>query len=294
MVLQLFFNSLQNIGIYSLATMGLVLIFRTSATTNFSQGMIGTFAAFFASNLVLYQYPDLPFPVAIGIGASIAFIMGCLIDSGIIRQGRRVSPVGKQIITMGLLLIFYAAIPPMFPSITTRTPSVPRFSFNNRDFTLFGYDLFITEHALVCLFTAIILLSILFTMLKFTKWGIAIRATASNETVAQMLGINTRLVTGITWGIAGALVAVAGSSTAMSLNASMLAQVQIFGFLACVLGGLSSFWAPVAGSVLIPLFLNYSALFSPRWTVLITFIIIMLIILIRPNGLFGKQFVKKV
>ena len=294
MFLQLFFNSLQNIGIYSMATMGLVLIFRTSATTNFSQGMIGTFAAFFSSNLVLYLYPELPFPIAIIMGALIAFCMGYLIDAGIIRKGRQVSPVGKQIITMGLLLIFYAAIPPMFPSITTRTPSVPRFSFDNIDFTLFGYSLFITEHALVCLITAIVLLSILFTMLKFTKWGIAIRATASNETVAQMLGINTKLVTGITWGIAGALVAVAGSSTAMSLNAGMMGQVQIFGFLACVLGGISSFWAPIAGSILIPLFLNYSALFSPRWTVLITFVLIMLIILIRPNGLFGKRVIKKV
>jgi branched-chain amino acid transport system permease protein len=131
LILQLFLNSLQNIAIYSMATMGLVLVLRTSYTANFAQSMIGTFAAFFASNLVLYVNPVIPFWLAIVFGAFIAFCIGYLIDAGIIRQGRMVNPFGKQMITMGLLMIFYAAIPPLFMSITTNTPSVPRFSFDN-------------------------------------------------------------------------------------------------------------------------------------------------------------------
>ena len=292
--LQTFINSLQNIAIYSMATIGIVLILRTSMTTNFAQGMMGTFSAFFASNLVLYVNPQLPFWIAIACGALIAFCIGYAIDAGIIRQGRAVNSAGKQMITMGLMMIFYAMIPPMYPSIITRTPVVPKFSYENIDFVLMGQRVYITEHAVVCVITAIIGLSILFTALKFTKWGISLRATASNENVAQMMGINTKLVTGVTWGIAGAFVAIAGSSTAMALNAGMMGQVQIFGFLACVLGGVSSFWAPITGCIIIPLLLNYSAIFSPKWATLISFIIIMLIILIRPNGLFGKKYVKKV
>ena len=294
LILQLFINSLQNIAIYSMATIGIVLIFRTSLTQNFAQGMIGTFAAFFSSNLVLYVNPEIPFWVAIALGALIAFCMGYAIDAGIIRKGKSVNPVGRQMITMGLLLIFYAAIPPLFVSITTRTPNIPKFSYENIEFSFLGQALYITEHALVCLITALISLSILFSMLKFTKWGISLRATASSEVVAQMMGVNTKLITGVTWGIAGAFVAVAGSSTAMALNSGMLGQVQIFGFLACVLGGVTRFWAPIAGCVLIPLFLNYSALISPKWAVLISFILIMLIILIRPNGIFGMKFIRKV
>ena len=292
--LQLFINSLQNMAIYSMATIGIVLILRTSLTTNFAQGMIGTFAAFFSSNLVLYVNPEMPFWAAIALGALAAFCIGYAIDAGIIRKGRAVNPVGRQMITMGLLLIFYAAIPPVFVSITTRTPNIPKFSYENLEFSLFGQSLYITEHALICLIVAVISLSILFSMLKFTKWGIALRATASNEVVAQMMGVNTKFITGVTWGIAGAFVAIAGSSTAMALNAGMMGQVQIFGFLACVLGGVSNFWSPIAGCILIPLFLNYSALFSPKWAVLISFILIMLIILIRPNGIFGKKFIRKV
>jgi branched-chain amino acid transport system permease protein len=294
LILQLFLNSIQNIAIYSMATIGIVLVLRTSFTTNFAQGMIGTFAAFFASNLVLYVNPMIPFWVAIVFGALVAFCIGCLIDVGIIRRGRMVNPLGKQMITMGLMLIFYAAIPPVYVSITTRTPSVPKFSYENINFTFLGQELYITRHAFVCFIIAAVLLSVLFSMLKYTKWGIALRATAANEIVAQMMGINTRFITGITWGIAGAFAGVAGSSTAMALNAGMMGQVQIFGFLACVLGGVSSFWAPIAGCVLIPLFLNYSAILSPKWAMLISFVIIMLIILIRPNGLFGVKYVKKV
>jgi branched-chain amino acid transport system permease protein len=236
----------------------------------------------------------MPFWVAIVLGALVAFCIGCLVDVGIIRRGRMVNPLGKQMITMGLMMIFYAIIPPIFISITTRTPSVPRFSYENINFVFLGQELYITEHALICFITAVVLLTILFSMLKFTKWGIALRATASNEIVAQMMGVNTRFITGITWGIAGAFAGVAGASTATALNSAMMAQVQIFGFLACVLGGVTTFWAPIAGCVLIPLFLNYSAILSPKWAVLISFVIIMLIILVRPYGLFGGKFIRKV
>ena len=294
LILQLFINSLQNIAIYSMAAMGLVLVLRTSLTANFAQSMIGTFSAFFVSNLVLYVDPNIPFGLAIAFGALIAFCIGYMIDAGIIRRGRMVNPFGKQMITMGILMIFYAATPQIFVSITNWAPSVPRFSYDNIEFALFGQDLYMTQHALTCLILATVLLSILFSMLKFTKWGIALRSTASNEIVAQMMGVNTRFITGVTWGIAGALISIAGSSSAMALNAAMLAQIQIFAFLACVLGGFSSFWAPIAGCVLIPLFINYSSIISPKWAVLITFVIIMLIILIRPYGLFGKKFIRKV
>jgi branched-chain amino acid transport system permease protein len=296
--MQLFFqtilNSLQNIAIYSMATIGIVLILRTSATTNFAQGMIGTFSAFFASNIVLYANPAMPFWIAIAMGAGIAFCIGYAVDAGIIRQGRSVSPLGKQMITMGLMMIFYAAMPPIFVSITTRTPTVPKFTYDNIEFMFLGQSLYITKHGLICVITAIIGLSILFAALKFTKWGISLRATASNEMVAQMMGINTKLVTGVSWGIAGAFVAVAASSTAMALNAGMMGQIQIFGFLACVLGGVSSFWAPITGCVIIPLLLNFSSVISPKWATLISFTIIMLIIMVRPNGLFGKKVIKKV
>jgi branched-chain amino acid transport system permease protein len=290
--LQTFINSLQNIAIYSMATIGIVLIFRTSITTNFAQGMMGAFSAFFAANFALYH--GMPFWFAIVLGAALAFCFGFVIDAGIIRQGKQVNAAGRQMITMGLMMIFYAIMPAIFISITTRTPALPKFSYTNLEFVFLGQELYITEHALVCLIMAVIGLGILFALLKFTKWGMALRATASNETVAQMMGINTKLITGVTWGIAGLFVAVAASSTAMSLNAGMMGTVQIYGFLACVLGGVSSFWAPIVGCVLIPLFLNYSAVFSPKWAGLISFILIMLIILVRPNGLFGKQFVKKV
>jgi branched-chain amino acid transport system permease protein len=74
----------------------------------------------------------------------------------------------------------------------------------------------------------------------------------------------------------------------------MMGDIQIYGFLACVLGGLSSFFAPIIGCVLIALFLSYAAMIHPMWAGLITFVLIMVLILIRPDGLFGRRLVKKV
>jgi branched-chain amino acid transport system permease protein len=277
-------------AVYSMATIGIVLIFRTSVTTNFAQGMIGALAAFLASNLALYS--GVPFPVAILIAAALTFVIGYLIDAGIIRQGRSVNPAGKQMITMGLMMIIYAALPVIFFTITSRVPSVPKFSYDN--VYLFSTSLYITVHALVTVIIAVVSLSILFAALKFTPWGISLRATAANETTTQMMGVNTKLVTGVTWGISGAFVAMAACSTATSINAGMMGDIQIYGMLACVLGGLSNFFAPIVGCVLIALFLSFAAMFEPRWAGLITFVMVMFLILIRPNGLFGKRMVKKV
>jgi branched-chain amino acid transport system permease protein len=277
-------------AVYSMATIGIVLIFRTSVTTNFAQGMIGALAAYLASNLAIYK--GMPYPFAILIAAALTFAIGYLIDAGVIRQGKSVSPAGKQMITMGLMMMFYAAIPMMFVTITSRMPMVPKFSFAN--LYLFGTSLYITVHALTTVIIAVVSLSVLFAALKFTTWGITLRATAANETTTQMMGVNTKLITGVTWGISGAFVAMAACSTGTSLNAGMMGDIQIYGFLACVLGGLSSFFAPIIGCVLIALFLSFAAMIQPMWAGLITFVLIMLLILIRPDGLFGRRMVKKV
>jgi branched-chain amino acid transport system permease protein len=277
-------------AVYSMATIGIVLIFRTSVTTNFAQGMIGALAAFLSSNLALYS--GVPFPLAIIISALVTFVIGYAIDAGIIRQGKAVNPAGKQMITMGLMMIIYAVLPVIFITITSRVPSVTKFSYDN--LYLFGTSLYITVHALVTVIIAIVTLSILFAALKFTPWGISLRATAANETTTQMMGVNTKLVTGVTWGISGVFVSIAACSTATSINSGMMGDIQIYGFLACVLGGLSSFFAPIIGCVLIALFLSFIAMFEARWAGLITFALVMLLILIRPNGLFGRRMVKKV
>ncbi len=292
MFLQTIINSFQGIAMYALATFGIVLIFRTSATTNFAQGAVATFGCYVSTQLGIIN--GLPLFLALPCGMLTAFILGIIIDSCIIRKGKDVNAAGKQMITMGLLMVLTNIIPVIFSYINVTTPATQNFATEIFRFTLFGQKLYWPVQSIICVILAVVLLGAVFAALKFTKWGLGVRATASNETVAKMMGINTKVITALSWAIAGALATVAACSMQTVLNPAMMGKAQVYGFLACVLGGLSSFIAPIIGAIIIPIIINFAAMYTSAWAELIMFCIVLLLILIRPNGLFGKKFIKKV
>ena len=299
--LQTIVNSLPTIGRYALVTIGIVLIFRTTATTNFAQGRIATFGTFVVTWASL-TYTALPLWVCLLLGMAAAFGLGMFVDVALIRLARRITPSGKQMITMGVMMILVNVTPVLFRDITLWTRPGKSFSTAIISFQLFGYTLNITEMGLLAFVLAAIVLSLVFAALKFTKWGLGVRATAANENVAQMLGVNTRVITAFSWALAGALASLGGFFTGAgtALNVTLMGNAQIYGFLACVLGGFGSFPAPILGAVIIPLIYNFAgnpAIMGPNagmWQNLITFVVVLLLILIFPNGILGKKYIKKV
>lgn len=300
-ILQTIVNSLPTIGRYALVTIGIVLIFRTTATTNFAQGLIATFGTFVVTWASL-TYTALPLWVCLLLGMAAAFALGMFVDVALIRRARRITPSGKQMITMGVMMILVNVTPVLFRDITLWTRPGKSFSTAIITFQLFGYTLNITEMGLLAFVLAAIVLSLVFAALKFTKWGLGVRATAANENVAQMLGVNTRVITAFSWALAGALASLGGFFTGAgtALNVTLMGNAQIYGFLACVLGGFGSFPAPILGAVIIPLIYNFAgnpAIMGPNagmWQNLITFVVVLLLILIFPNGILGKKYIKKV
>ena len=300
-ILQTIVNSLPTIGRYALVTIGIVLIFRTTATTNFAQGLIATFGTFVVTWASL-TYTALPLWVCLLLGMAAAFGLGMFVDVALIRRARRITPSGKQMITMGVMMILVNVTPVLFRDITLWTRPGKSFSTAIITFQLFGYTLNITEMGLLAFVLAAIVLSLVFAALKFTKWGLCVRATAANENVAQMLGVNTRVITAFSWALAGALASLGGFFTGAgtALNVTLMGNAQIYGFLACVLGGFGSFPAPILGAVIIPLIYNFAgnpAIMGPNagmWQNLITFVVVLLLILIFPNGILGKKYIKKV
>ena len=299
--LQTIVNSLPTIGRYALVTIGIVLIFRTTATTNFAQGLIATFGTFVVTWASL-TYTALPLWVCLLLGMAAAFALGMFVDVALIRRARRITPSGKQMITMGVMMILVNVTPVLFRDITLWSRPGKSFSTAIISFQLFGYTLNITEMGLLAFVLAAIVLSLVFAALKFTKWGLGVRATAANENVAQMLGVNTRVITAFSWALAGALASLGGFFTGAgtALNVTLMGNAQIYGFLACVLGGFGSFPAPILGAVIIPLIYNFAgnpAIMGPNagmWQNLITFVVVLLLILIFPNGILGKKYIKKV
>lgn len=300
-ILQTIVNSLPMIGRYALVTIGIVLIFRTTATTNFAQGLIATFGTFTVTWAAL-QWTDLSLWICLLLGMAAAFVLGMLVDVALIRRARHITPSGKQMITMGVMMILVNVTPMAFRDITIWNRPGKGFTTAILSFDLFGYTMNITEMGLLCFLLALGVLAAVFGALKFTKWGLGVRATAANEQVAQMLGVNTRVITAFSWALAGALATIGGFFTGAgtALNVTLMGNTQVFGFLACVLGGLSSFPAPILGAAIIPLIYNFAGnpnLMGPdagMWQNLITFVVVLLLILIFPNGLLGKKYVKKV
>jgi branched-chain amino acid transport system permease protein len=158
--------------------------------------------------------------------------------------------------------------------------------------------LFVSGHALLSIIITIVVLGGLFVALKYTKWGLGVRATASNETVASMMGVNTKFITAMSWGLAGGIGALASAlfaPTVFTLSPDLMLGLQINGFLAAVLGGFSTFAGPMIAAFIIPISRVFAWQFlSNEWSNAIVYLLVLLIILIKPVGLLGKRIAKKV
>lgn len=282
-----------------LATFAVTLIFKTSYTTNFAQGVISAIGAYVAVELSMKNgYPI--WMVAI-VGVLVAFIVGVAIDVLIFRNGRYVNALGKQIITMGLISIIIGVIPFIFS--VAKMEAVPAFPFIHLTQGLQIGEIFIQYNTIIGVAITIILLAAVFLLLQKSKWGLSVRATASNEIVAGMMGINTKVITAISWGIAGAFGAVAAiiyiGNVTLS-NGYVMTTTQINAFLAGILGGFATFHGPVFGAVIIyglNILVGCLCIHMPElstWKSAIVYLIVMLLVLWKPQGLFGKKLVKKV
>ncbi len=301
-------GSLLSICVTALAAFAVTLIFRTSMTTNFAQGAISAFGCYIVADLLNAR----GVPVWLGVFAGMAagILLGLFIDLVIFRHGRNVNAIGKQIITMGLVSLFFGGIPLLFGT-PERIPfeafynTVKAGTSPNIIISVFGGEIVVTKHAVICLGITVVVLALVFLLLKYSKWGLGVRATASNEFTAELMGIDTHVITAMSWSIAGALgvlaaVMYAGGGT--TISASFMTTIQVNAFLAGILGGFSTFYGPVIGAVLIPLasscvgFLaNFKGFYNiSRWQMVVVYVLMLIAILIKPEGLFGKKTVKKV
>jgi len=299
----------------ALVTFGIVLIFRTSFTTNFAQGMTATTGAYivtvFYSSFLLTKFPDTN-PIFLTIiaflsGIIVGFLMGLFIDTVLIRKAKFSTPLTKQMITMGIVLVLMGLLPTIFYKYDQNMPSIPRFFTEVKTISTGFGNIIIKYNQMYAIAITIIVLSVIFVLLKKTKWGLGVRSTAANEKVAGMLGVNTKMITALSWGIAsglGTLGAIIYASYNQTIGVAFMTEMQVNGFLASILGGFSTFIGPVIGAVIIPILTQISYYFSNRITIgaenlgvyykVFVYTIILIIILIKPIGLFGKKIAKKV
>ena len=300
-LLNTLFGSIVPMCITALVTMAITLIFKTSYTTNFAQGVISAFGAYVVSSAL--SGAGLSLWISLPIGMLASMLIAVCVDVLIFRNGRYVNALGKQIITMGLISLIVGAIPLIF-------------GLSDHEFRSFvsgniiveladGTSASVTKNALVCMALAVVVITTIFLLLRFSKWGLSVRATASNEYVAGMMGINTHVVTAISWGLAGALGALAATINASSgtvVSGYFMTNYQVYAFLAGILGGFGTFYGPVIATLMIPLANNLIQYFvnvigKPEltgWSMVIVYAIALVIIFFKPQGIFGKKIARKV
>ena len=288
-IFQLILNNLYLIGVLALSTIGITLTFITANATNFAQAITSTIGAYTAG-LLVRDYGGNPW-VAMVVGVLVCFTIGVVIDAVIVRH---VGIAGRAMVTIALIVIITAGIPLVFGTIPY---NFPRFFKDQVNFTLFGMEFNVTQNALFVLGLSAVVIAIIFAALHLTKWGLGVRGTASNMYVASMMGVNTNLMTALNWGIScacGALAAILQASQTQVISITMLGAVQANSLLAFVMGGYTSFYGPVIGAAFIPILHSLMAFINGLWASALLYILVMLVILIKPAGLFGKAVQKKV
>jgi branched-chain amino acid transport system permease protein len=287
--IQVILRSLETGSLYALAALGIIIVYRTSNVTNFSQGVIGMFNTF----VVTYAFNTIGLPIAFSVIAGVisSVIMGFLIDVVIIRHTKKVSPVAKQIITLGLLMIILGITPLFFGVDPLRLPRL----IDAGDIKFLGAS--ISYNGLFNIAFGLAVMGTLFFILEKTKWGLAVRTTASNEYTAKLMGVPTKTVTMGAWAVAGVLGVLSGTMVApmTSVTLNLMDEVQINALIAGVLGGFQTFYGPVLGAYIIGISRNLLLYYvSSVWGGQILYILILLFLVVRPYGLIGKKIVKKV
>ena len=276
-------------SMYALAAMGLVLIYQTSKIINFSQGTLGMFNAYICTGLIIDM--GLPLYVAVPFAMLFPMLLGGAIDKFLMNGKKGINNLGREMMTLALIMIFQGLAPMLFGANET---SFSKF-ISASAMDIGGVK--VLPNSLLIIGITFTIMFALFFVLEKTNLGLAVRATAANPTTARLMGVPTRRVTLGAWAVATALGCLAAVMVAplKNVTVSMMDSIHLNSFIASVLGGFSTFYGPVVAAFIIGIANNLLGYYvSSKWALPLLYALILVFIVLRPNGLFGKKAVKKV
>jgi branched-chain amino acid transport system permease protein len=279
--LQFFAAGLTAGSIYALVALGFSIVFNASRVINFAQGefvMIGGMAA--ASLLAL----GVPFAAALALAVALAVAIGLVLEKLAIERARQADVTTLIIITIGASILLRGIAQIVWGKGIRTLPPLS----DDRPLAAFGAT--IVPQSLWVLGTTLAIVAVLSWFFGRSRLGKAMLATAHNRLAAQLVGIDVRLVLFASFGLAAALGAIAGILVApigfTSYDVGVMLGLK--GFAAAILGGLGSFPGAVAGGVVLGLLESLGAGFiSSAYKVAIAFVVLLAVLLVRPDGLVG-------
>jgi branched-chain amino acid transport system permease protein len=295
--LQYFFDGISQGSIYALLALGLVIIYRGSGHLNFAQGEMAMISAFLA-----WWYADLGLSpwIAVIVSAATAFLVGMAIERFIIRPIGQRSPFAVVVAAIGLFLGLNA-LAPFAWKVTIPEAFAPLFPDKATDFVRIGGAEWRDQYIGV-LGVLVITAALLYLLFQRTRFGLAMRAVASNPESAPLVGIRTGQVLAVSWGLAAAVGALGGAMVASlrgNVDASMMFTIFFAATAAATLGGYDSLFGAVFGGLVLGVFENMVAGYEPdlvgqELKGVVSLVVILVVLLIKPSGLFGSQRVERV
>ena len=275
--------------VYGMVALGISLIYSGLDIVHFAHGEIYMFGAFFG--LVLAKDMSIPYPAAL-IGAMIlAGLMGMLIERVFYRRLTR-SGGGYTVAGMGMIICgFGMSVALMNVAFLIWGADAKPFSIN-LGMPLQISNVSIPQSYLLTAVVSFALMGLLHFFLKYTKIGLAVRAVAQNKDIAYLMGINVPVFISLIFGLACALAAAAGVliGPMQSVQVEMGYLMLMKAFAAAVVGGFGSLPGALLGGILVGIFENLGAAYiSPSHKDIYAFLLLILVLMIRPSGLFGIE-----
>jgi branched-chain amino acid transport system permease protein len=281
-------------AIYAALALALVLIYRSTGVVNFAQGEMATLSAFVAWTLIDHGLPYWP---AFLLTVLIAFAGGVALERIVIRPVERAPVLTVVILSIGLFIFLGGLMNWIWQAEVRSFPPNRPFSTNTVD--LGGVAISYQDIGILAVTLALV--AALWLLFQKTKVGLGLRASALDPASSRLVGVRVGWMLALGWGLAAALGAVAGLFTAAAfppLEPNMMRAVLIYAFAAAVLGGLTSPIGAVVAGLALGVTLNlvsaYVDVIGSQMRLPVALALILVVLLVRPAGLFGRVAVRRV
>ena len=278
-------NGISTGAIYGAVALALVLIWRATRIVNFAQGAMLMITTFIAS-AVISSTGSYIFGFAVALCAGL--VLGAVVERVVIRPIENAPPLNAVIVTLGLYTVLVAAAGMIWGNTPRSFPA----AFSLRGYKVGGTNLLFTPNDTFIVLVVIAVALILALLFRATSLGLQMRAAAFAPEVARLLGVRVGRIFTVGWGLAAVAGAIAGVLVAPSvfLGPNSFDPILISGFVAAVLGGLDSPPGAVIGGILLGLALSYVSGYEGSALVpLAALVILMVVLMVRPTGLFSAS-----
>jgi len=274
-------------GIYASLALALVMIYRSTHHVNFAQGEMAMFSTFIASMLITAGWP---YWAALFATVTIAFAMGAGIEAVLVRRLRNAPVLAIVVVFVALLVILHSLAGWLFGYAIRPFPSP------FAEAAVAGGLL--SPHQLGAIGVTLLMLALMYVFFRYSPLGLQMRATAENPTSSRLVGVRVNRMLALGWGLAGAIGAVAGMMIApvVFLDVHMMSGVLLYAFAAAVLGGIGSAPGAVVGGFIVGVLENLLGTYvvGAELKLSVALVLIIVVLVAKPSGLFGKAVVARV